>query len=59
MVVAENCGWGEEIQFCLGVVGIVNKNCEKLVIYRSFWKQEFCQRRGILGERGSVFFGEG
>jgi len=36
MVVAENYVWGEEVQFCLGVVGIANKNCEKLAICRSF-----------------------
>lgn len=59
MVVAENYGWGEEVQVCLQVVGIVNKNCEKLVICRSFWEQEFCQRRGISGENGSVFLAEG
>lgn len=34
MVVAENYGWCKEVQVCLRVVGISNKNCEKLVTCR-------------------------
>jgi len=34
MVVAEKYGWGKEVRVCLRVVGIINKNCEKLVTCR-------------------------
>jgi hypothetical protein len=44
-----------------GVVGTVNKTCEKFVIFRVYSNRKggtACQRRGISGQSGSVFPGE-
>jgi hypothetical protein len=40
----------------------INKNCEKLVIFRVSTNRTVgtaCQKRGILGESGSVFLAVG
>jgi hypothetical protein len=54
MVVAENYGWGEEVQVCLGGSRNSQQELWKISFLWSFWKQEVCQRRGISGESGSV-----